>query len=74
MRIETETCYKIELFFNNFKQTEQFINFIKDKENIFNVKKEAMYVKFHCFNTDYAKKLVGEYEAEFIYNLVKKND
>lgn len=39
MRIETETCYKIELFFNNFKQTEQFINFIKDKENIFNVKR-----------------------------------
>ena len=42
--------------------------------NIFNVKKESMYVFFHCFNSEYAKKLVGEFEAEFIYNLVKKND
>jgi hypothetical protein len=74
MRIESETCYKIELFFNNYKQAEQFVEFVKDKENIFNVKKEAMHVFFHCFNSEYAKKLVGEYEAEFIYNLVKKND
>ncbi len=74
MRIETETCYKIELFFNNYKQTEQFMNFIKEKKNIFNVNNNGMYVFFHCFNTDYAKKLVGEYEAEFIYNLVKNNE
>ena len=74
MKIESETCYKIELFFNNYKQTEQFMNFIKEKQNIFNVSNNGMYVFFHCFNTDYAKKLVGEYEAEFIYNLVKNND
>ena len=74
MRIETETCHKIELFFNNFKQANQFVEYVKDKENIFNVKKESMYVFFHCFNSEYAKKLVGEFEAEFIYNLVKKND
>jgi hypothetical protein len=74
MRIESETCYKIELFFNNFKQATQFIEYFKDKENIFNIKNNGMYVFFHCFNSEYAKKLVGEYEAEFIYNLVKKND
>ena len=74
MRIETETCYKIELFFNNYKQTEQFKSYLKDKENVFKINSEGMFVTFYCFNTDYAKKLVGEYEAEFIYNLVKKND
>ena len=74
MRIQSETCYKIELFFNNYKQAEQFVEYVKDKENIFNIKKESMYVFFHCFNSEYAKKIVGEYEAEYIYNLVKKND
>ena len=74
MRIESETCYKIELFFNNFKQAKQFIDYIDGKESIFNIKNNGMYVFFHCFNTEYAKKLVGEFEAEFIYNLVKKND
>jgi hypothetical protein len=74
MRIESETCYKIELFFNNFKQANQFIDYINGKENIFNIKNNGMYVFFHCFNTEYAKILVGEFEAEFIYNLVKKND
>ena len=49
-------------------------NMMNFLSNIFNIKKEAMYVFFHCFNSEYAKKLVGEYEAEFIYNLVKKND
>ena len=74
MRIESETCYKVEMFFNNYKQAEQFKIYLKDKENIFKIQSEAMHVSFYCFNTDYAKKLVGDYEAEFIYNLVKKND
>ena len=74
MRIESETCYKVELFFNNYKQAKDFIAFIQDKENIFNILNNGMYVFFHCFNTDHAKKLVSDYEAEFIYNLVKNND
>lgn len=72
MKIESKTCYEIQLVFNNYKQVDQFENYIKDKENIFNVKREAMFVFFLCLNTDYAKKLVNEFEAEFIYNLVKK--
>ena len=36
MKIETETCYKIELFFNNYKQANDFISFVKEKESIFN--------------------------------------
>ena len=62
------------MFFNNFKQVDQFVNYIQDKENIFNIKREGMYVFFLCLNTDYVKKLVNDFEAEFIYNLVKDND
>ena len=53
------------------KQMESYSKLCK---NIFNIKNNGMYVFFHCFNTEYAKILVGEFEAEFIYNLVKKND
>ncbi len=74
MKIESKTCYEVQLFFNNYKQVDQFINYVKDKENIFNITREGMYVMFLCLNTDYAKKLVSEFEAEFIYNLVKNND
>lgn len=74
MKIESKTCYEVQLVFNNYKQVEQFENYIKDKENIFNIKRESMFVFFLCLNTDYAKKLVNDFEAEFIYNLVKKND
>ena len=74
MKIESKTCYEITLFFNNYKQVEQFVDYIKDKENIFNINRNGLYLLFTCFNTDYAKKLVNEFEAEFIHNLVKNND
>ena len=74
MKIESKTCYEVQMFFNNYKQVDQFVNYIQDKEDIFKVKREGMYVVFTCFNTDFAKKLVNEYETEFIYNLVKNND
>ena len=74
MNIESKTCYEVTLFFNNFKQVEQFLDFVKEKEQIFNIKRNGMYVIFTCFNTDFAKKLVNEYETEFIHNLVKNND